>query len=622
MTPTIVIPWRDTADPHRAHNLDVVLAHLTRLGWPILLADSNPGAPFNRSAARNQGVRDATTRTVLLHDADLLIPHDQLRRAADTATRTGALVHPYTTVDYLNEHGRRAHTARDAPGGAAAITATAYARTGGYDETFTGWGFEDNDFANRAATTIGRRHITGRATHLWHPPSPRDEHTAANRHRMLERARPDAWVIVPTHTKPPTLDALIDRAGLPVIVIHTRRGLTPHPGAHTITDTGPVDIHRWWQTGITEAQTRGATRAVLVNHDAVPADATQLPALVDALNQTGATIAYPAPRATPVVRDYDAHRRITGWCFALNLEHGLRPPAGRYAWYFGDDWLDREARTHHHGVVGAPVKVTHRKPKGAAEYPPAFAPLVAADRARWAVDRLTPDTTSDDHGMPVVYVVRPGETNDELRYSLRSLTHLPHGTVWVIGHKPRWVTNVQHLPTKQGPITGAGKYSNVWAGLRALADHGPEEFLLFNDDFHVLRPVDDVPPMHLGPLAALTNPAPATAHARRLAVTAAHLPPGALSYEAHVPIPMRRAHLATILDELEHHPEPRPLTRSVYGNTHHTHPVRLDNDVKITRHTTPDTWAGWTWLSTSDLAWRAAAPDLHRRFPHPSPHER
>jgi hypothetical protein len=31
----------------------------------------------------------------------------------------------------------------------------------------------------------------------------------------------------------------------------------------------------------------------------------------------------------------------------------------------------------------------------------------------------------------VVYVVRPGEKNEELRDSLRSLAHLPHGKGWV-----------------------------------------------------------------------------------------------------------------------------------------------------------------------------------------------
>jgi hypothetical protein len=47
----------------------------------------------------------------------------------------------------------------------------------------------------------------------------------------------------------------------------------------------------------------------------------------------------------------------------------------------------------------------------------------------------------------VVYVVRPGNRNEELRYSLRSIAaHLPHRRVWLAGFCPSWVRNISFIP--------------------------------------------------------------------------------------------------------------------------------------------------------------------------------
>ncbi len=42
----------------------------------------------------------------------------------------------------------------------------------------------------------------------------------------------------------------------------------------------------------------------------------------------------------------------------------------------------------------------------------------------------------------VVYVVRPGDKNEELRYSIRSvIANLPHRKVWIAGYKPTWLSD-------------------------------------------------------------------------------------------------------------------------------------------------------------------------------------
>lgn len=98
----------------------------------------------------------------------------------------------------------------------------------------------------------------------------------------------------------------------------------------------------------------------------------------------------------------------------------------------------------------------------------------------------------------IVYPVRPGTINEELRYSLRSLANVPHGRVWIAGHRPPWARGVGHIPVPPQ----ATKYLGSTANLRAAVEHPEvaEEFLYFNDDFFVMTAVQEVPALHRGPV--------------------------------------------------------------------------------------------------------------------------
>jgi len=101
----------------------------------------------------------------------------------------------------------------------------------------------------------------------------------------------------------------------------------------------------------------------------------------------------------------------------------------------------------------------------------------------------------------VVYVVRPGDDNEELRYSLRSVAaNVPHRRVWVAGHCPRWVTGVRRVELPPLPDKFDNQYQSLMAALSqpGLADW----FYLFNDDMYVVeRFHGDLPTFNLGPLA-------------------------------------------------------------------------------------------------------------------------
>lgn len=134
-------------------------------------------------------------------------------------------------------------------------------------------------------------------------------------------------------------------------------------------DYGPPNIHRWWNRGIDYAELYGADIVIVVNDDIVCHE--PLTKLAAAIRATGATLAQPA---TPA---------MTGWCFALNLAHGIRPD-DRYQWWFGDNDLWLRAKREGKGVVSVPVAIQHLpRPGGYAALTDWQEPLVAADRARF-----------------------------------------------------------------------------------------------------------------------------------------------------------------------------------------------------------------------------------------------
>lgn len=87
----------------------------------------------------------------------------------------------------------------------------------------------------------------------------------------------------------------------------------------------------------------------------------------------------------------------------------------------------------------------------------------------------------------VVIPVRPGNSNPELRYALRSLANVPHGAVHIVGHAPRWV-NRKAVNVIPRPLIGPG---TVRDHMRVVCESPDvsESFLLFNDDMYVTRPV-------------------------------------------------------------------------------------------------------------------------------------
>lgn len=140
-------------------------------------------------------------------------------------------------------------------------------------------------------------------------------------------------LVIPTRgDHPDLLDALITDSGIPPerIALVSNDATYTHRSITVIHDLGPVNIQRWWNTGIAALERRGCTTASVLNDDVV-IEAGTLDDLSEALHDTGATLAHPGQPGHHV-----------GWAWCLNLAHPVRPDE-RYRWWYGDNQLYRDA---------------------------------------------------------------------------------------------------------------------------------------------------------------------------------------------------------------------------------------------------------------------------------------
>jgi hypothetical protein len=216
--------------------------------------------------------------------------------------------------------------------------------------------------------------------------------------------------------------------------------------------------------------------------------------------------------------------------------------------------------------------------------------------------------------MDVVYISRSGP-NEELRYSIRSVEkNMPHRRIWVIGQAPEWYRGhfieVQNLNAK---------YLNARANLDKLvkSENISEDFVLMNDDFFVMRPVEKISYFYEGTLLerAERNELLTTtgAYTQLLYNTYDKLKKAGienpLNYEMHIPMIMNKKRLKEVLKHKA------CLWRSLYGNLYNVGGNERE-DVKVysVNSSNPKSydWKGknFAYLSTQDSSF----PNIHRNL--------
>jgi hypothetical protein len=155
-------------------------------GWVRLVhtPPAQSALPFCRSWAFNVGAKHANAPVLVLHDNDMLVPADYAAQMRDRLRGGWDAANLKRFVFYLDEIHSAAYlggsaTLLDRPplaitqnlegGGSVAITREAFERIGGMDESFIGWGGEDNEFWERAGLLRTWSWADLPLVHLWHP---------------------------------------------------------------------------------------------------------------------------------------------------------------------------------------------------------------------------------------------------------------------------------------------------------------------------------------------------------------------------------------------------------------------------------------------------------------------
>jgi hypothetical protein len=142
--------------------------------------------PYSRAWSFNVGARAAKGKILVLHDSDICAP---TRYAAELVKlhRLGyRAMRLHRFIFFLNEGSSSAFMAnlygqrrfvieaimQNSQGGTIALERDAYFEIGGYDESFVGWGGEDNEFFQRCQTTKCYPYMYLPFVHLYHPPQP------------------------------------------------------------------------------------------------------------------------------------------------------------------------------------------------------------------------------------------------------------------------------------------------------------------------------------------------------------------------------------------------------------------------------------------------------------------
>jgi hypothetical protein len=129
------------------------------------------------------------------------------------------------------------------------------------------------------------------------------------------------------------------------------------------------------------------------------------------------------------------------------------------------------------------------------------------------------------------------------------VANVPHRKVWIAGHCPWWVRNVEVIDLDPLP----DRFDNQHQSMTAAVNHPglADEFYYFNDDIYVVRRFDDLlPPLHLGPLAEYVDwlrgigKRNTSEWLQGMLEMLEILPPDALCYENHAPHRFRKADMA------------------------------------------------------------------------------
>lgn len=200
--------------------------------------------------------------------------------------------------------------------------------------------------------------------------------------------------------------------------------------------------------------------------------------------------------------------------------------------------------------------------------------------------------------LDVVYFVKDGRFNEELRHSIRSVCkNMKFNRIWIFGGCPRSIIPDVRVRVEQ---EGRTKWDKVHSMFKMAAENKEitDNFILMNDDFYVMKPITKIEPVYRCTLEEHVKMLGEDAYANMLSMTARQLKKKGkttYSYELHVPFIYNKKKLLKLLNE---YPDMR-CTRSVYGNMYKIGGTKA-TDVKIFSSNPDFDYKNSTFLSTDD----------------------
>lgn len=186
--------------------------------------------------------------------------------------------------------------------------------------------------------------------------------------------------------------------------------------------------------------------------------------------------------------------------------------------------------------------------------------------------------------LDVVYFVKNGRINNELVYSIRSVVkNMPYKRIWIFGGCPNNIVPDVHIRAEQN---GASKWENVHEMYKLACANKEltDDFILFNDDFYIMKPMSKVEPLyrctldeHIAILESkFKRPNGYTKLLRNCNGELKKLGKTPLSYELHVPFIFNKDKLAKLLNDFPN----QHCTRTLYGNLYGIGGAKAE-DIKI-----------------------------------------
>lgn len=188
---SIIIPYRASSSSQRGIIFDWMIKRYKELfsESEIIIADSGD-LYFNRSKSRNVGASQAHEEFILIADADTMPYPDAVKTGLEMIEAGSPWLFLYDFESYYNADEESSRRILSLPpetnvlpseitwehkitslAGQILMRKKDFIMSGGYDERFEGWGYEDNAFQVAADVILGKHERVKDAwtIHLWHP---------------------------------------------------------------------------------------------------------------------------------------------------------------------------------------------------------------------------------------------------------------------------------------------------------------------------------------------------------------------------------------------------------------------------------------------------------------------